>query len=254
MKNSLLSLLFILSAGVVFAGYGLGNKGKNGVCTAGTGNATNTQAGVCAKGSGSGGGNGAQTGVCSILPTSTDPLTLSDAAVAALKFQIDEERMAGEIYGILGELWELTPFENIERAEAWHQAALLQLAARADVSLPTEIEEGVFATSEIQARYDALVDLGRSSAEAALKVGAFIEEQDIVDLKLLMDTIDDADVQLVAATLKDGSCNHLRAFVRALKAMDIDYEPQVLSEEEFTEIIDSATTGGKGKGLRGGGC
>lgn len=205
MKNNHLSILFILSASVLIARPSSGNK--------------------------------TQTGVCANLPTATTSLILSETAATMLQFQIDEERMAGEIYRSLGELWDLLVFDNIQRAEARHQAALELLAERAGLAVATETEAGRYLTAEVQARYDALIDLGRSSADAALKVGAFVEEQDIVDLRILVATTDSAELQAIVATLEAGSRNHLRAFVRTLAARGIAYEPQVLSQEELAEIM-----------------
>lgn len=44
---------------------------------------------------------------------------LGPEAQAALRFQIDEERMARELYTALGRKWGLQPFEMIPQSEAW---------------------------------------------------------------------------------------------------------------------------------------
>ena len=48
-------------------------------------------------------------GACAALPASTAPLDLSQAARTALQFQIDEERMARELYTAFGAHWDLRP-------------------------------------------------------------------------------------------------------------------------------------------------
>ena len=45
--------------------------------------------------------------------------------------------------------------------------------------------------------------------------------------------------------LRNGSENHLRAFVKNLESRDIDYKPLVLEQETFDTIIKSE--GNKGK-------
>lgn len=160
-----------------------------------------------------------------------------------LQFQVDEERMAGEIYRSFGEQWKLRPFQNIPRAEARHQAALTQLAQRAGVTIAPTTAVGRYATPEIQARYEALIARGRDSEVEALKVGALIEEQDIADLRVLVATTDNADLRAVAAALEAGSRHHLRAFVRNLKARGVAYESQVLPAEEVVEIIQGGRLG-----------
>lgn len=190
---------------------------------------------------------------CGNLPKSTEPLALSATATKALQFQIDEERMAGEIYRRLGEQWQARPFQNIPRAEARHHAALVQLAGRAGMAVEKETVPGRYLTPEVQARYDALMARGGGSLVDALKVGAFVEEQDIADLRAMMATTDNADLKTVAAALEAGSHNHLRAFVRNLKARGVSYEPQVLPAEEFSGIIaNDRGHGGRAASLRPG--
>jgi len=84
--------------------------------------------------------------------------------------------------------------------------------------------------------------MGSVSIEDALKVGALIEETDIRDLKERLEQTDNEDVKLVFQNLLCGSENHLRAFIRLLKAYGIEYSPQVLSQEEFDEIVNTDST------------
>ncbi|MFA4700931.1 DUF2202 domain-containing protein [Pyrococcus kukulkanii] len=56
------------------------------------------------------------------------------------------------------------------------------------------------------------------------------------------------DIIAVYENLMKGSRNHLRSFVKLLESRGVKYEPQVLSKEEYKEIISSSMeTGGKGK-------
>jgi hypothetical protein len=50
----------------------------------------------------------------------------------------------------------------------------------------------------------------------ALKVGAAIEEIDILDLQTRVAQTDDVDIQLVYNSLMNGSSNHLQAFTGVL--------------------------------------
>ena len=74
----------------------------------------------------------------------------------------------------------------------------------------------------------------------ALKVGATIEEVDIVDLQKHLKENDNEDIALVYDNLMRGSRNHLRAFVINLKARGITYSPQYLTQTEYNTIIASA--------------
>lgn len=174
-------------------------------------------------------------GACAALPASTASLDLSESARTALQFQIDEERMARELYTAFGALWGLRPFARIPEAESRHEAALRALAARAGVTVPASTP-GKFGSAEVQKRHDSLLARGRESAEAALRAGAFVEEQDIADLRALAATTDNAELRQVVAALERASGHHLAAFVRTLAARGVTYAPQVLAAEAYATL------------------
>jgi hypothetical protein len=99
---------------------------------------------------------------------------------------------------------------------------------------------GVFKNETLQDLYNALIDQGSISQIEALKVGALIEEIDILDIQHELDEhVDSQDVAFVYSNLIKGSRNHLRAFVRNLSRQGVDYTPQKLSEEQYLAIINS---------------
>lgn len=190
------------------------------------------------------------SGECPALAASTAPVSLNDTARTALLFQIEEERMARELYTAFGAKWDLPPFTHIPQAESRHESALRALAQQAGVAVPAATA-GQFVSAEVQKRYDALLALGRQSAESALQAGAFVEEQDIADLRTLAATTDSAELGRIAAALERASGHHLSAFVRSLAASGVDYKPQVLSADDFAALANSAGGPGQGRG-RGG--
>lgn len=199
-------------------------------------------------------GSGPCDASCASLLTETSPVTLSAAAQSALLFQIDEERMARELFTSFGAKWGLRPFQSIPQSESRHEAVLRQLAMRAGVTAPATVA-GRFASAEVQQRYDALLALGLESADSALRAAAFVEEQDIADLRALRATADSAELQEVVAVLERASGHHLAAFVRALTTRGVSYTPQVLAPDEFAALSASGPGEGgmgRGRGYRGG--
>ena len=72
----------------------------------------------------------------------------------------------------------------------------------------------------------------------ALKVGALIEEVDIIDLQHELDSIaENEDVKRVYQNLCNASENHLKAFVRVLRSYNVDYKPVKLGQDVFNSII-----------------
>lgn len=191
---------------------------------------------------GPGPGCGGCDGVCAAQTGSTAPLVLDDAARAALRFQLDEERMAGELYVAFGKKHAARPFTNIPRAEARHREILQQLATRAGLTVAAAAA-GRYETAAIQARHDALWARGQASLIEALKVGALVEEQDIADLRALAATTDHPDLRAAVAVLERGSRHHLAAFVHNLRARGVDYEAQVLPPGELAQLISAGRDG-----------
>jgi hypothetical protein len=79
----------------------------------------------------------------------------------------------------------------------------------------------------------------------ALKVGAAIEEIDILDIKQYITITDEWMIKRVYNNLLDGSENHLRAFVKELSMQGVNYQPQYLDEDTFNEIIDGDSGSGR---------
>ena len=195
-----------------------------------------------------GGGSGGQYS----LPAAT-PGELSVAEAAGLSYMREEEKLAHDVYVVLYEKWGLRVFQNISQSEQTHTEAVKALLDRYGLPDPAASTAGVFNNPDLQALYNDLVARGSQSLAEALKVGAAIEEIDILDLEKHLAETDNADIQQVFNSLKNGSYNHLRAFVSNLSTRAGEsYQPQYLSLETYESIINAAT-GGNGQGRGGGG-
>ena len=90
----------------------------------------------------------------------------------------------------------------------------------------------------MQKLYDDLTQIGSKSWVEALKIGALIEEVDIIDLqRIVANDVDNADLAAVYANLIKGSKNHLQAFVKNLKNQGVTYVPQLLTQVEYDLIF-----------------
>ena len=134
-----------------------------------------------------------------------------------LLHQLDEERMAYQLYVAFGRLYpNLRQFQNIPRAEARHYGAL---AAYARANYP-EVEIGEVtdsfefpATAELHAK---LLAEGNAGPKAALGVGKQVEEIDIRDLDAGLASVENSELKTIYAHLRRGSERHLAAFNRGL--------------------------------------
>ena len=180
-----------------------------------------------------------------------------------LVFMREEEKLARDVYITLGKRYpDLTVFTNIVRSEQRHTNKVKSLLDRYGIEDPSSSDEvGEFTGEDygwyFTEKYDELVAWGYMSDIEALKVGAFIEELDMIDIaqcpKVIVETdngiddflscgkvyADNLDINRVYEYLLEGSKNHLRAYVRNIE-IEIgacNYEAQILTQEQVDEIL-----------------
>ena len=156
----------------------------------------------------------AETAVDSNLVLVNASLTADE--LNGMLFMFEEEKLARDVYNALFELWGQPIFQSIAGAEQKHMDAVGTILTRYAVDLPSTIA-GTFNDGDLQSQYDSLIAAGSLSLADALKVGATIEEVDILDLLERMEKTDKADILWVYGNLLNGSYNHLRSFSTVLE-------------------------------------
>ena len=179
---------------------------------------------------------------------------LTQAEVDSLIYMREEEKLAHDVYVTLYQAWGIPVFQNIANSELSHTDAvknLLDIYGLEDPAVSTPV--GVFVNTDLQALYDELIAWGRQSVADALKVGAAIEEIDILDLQQSLETVTAADVQQVYENLLAGSENHLRAFTSVLAQQTGEtYVPQYMDQADYDAILAGSTQTGVGLSQGGG--
>ncbi len=166
--------------------------------------------------------------------------TLTEQEKEDILHMREEEKLARDVYLTLYNKWHLRIFQNIARSEQTHMDAIKLLIEKYGLKDPVEGKGiGEFSNPKFKELYDKLVAEGSKSVLDALKVGAMIEELDIVDLQNCLNHTNKTDIRLVYENLMKGSRNHLRAFVSTIERMGGTYEPHYLSKEEFEKIVGS---------------
>ncbi len=142
---------------------------------------------------------------------------LDESEEASLRFMVEEEKLAHDVYTTLAEKWDAQVFTNIAASEARHVSSVQTLLSTYGVSDPTTGNGvGEFTDPAFDALYAGLVERGSTSLEAALQVGVDIEQLDIADLQTRLATTDEANIENVFQHLLTASGNHLDAFEREL--------------------------------------
>lgn len=179
---------------------------------------------------------------------------LNQAETDALLFMWEEEKLARDVYTALGTVWTKPLFGNIASSEQTHMDAIKELLDRYGLAAPSDGTAVVYVNAELQALYTQLVARGSLSELEAVKVGAAIEEIDILDLQERLPQTDQVDIEQVFNSLLSGSFNHLNAFVANYWNISGSvYVPQYMSQADYDVVVTSTTFGSQGGGRGGGG-
>jgi hypothetical protein len=149
------------------------------------------------------------------LPAHSAVPYTSAALKTSLKYMVEEEKLARDVYTVLAKTAAYPKFKNIANAEQFHMDQMSMVLANYGIWNPTlNRKPGVFFNKELTALYKTLITKGQLSQLDAIEVGIIIEEKDIADLTAMESLITQEDIQFVVNYLKAGSINHLAAFNR----------------------------------------
>lgn len=137
---------------------------------------------------------------------------LSDAQVEALAVNVEREKLARDLYTAFADATDEVRFAHLAHAESHHLGALQAMLDVYEVTDPTEGNgPGEFTDSEVAADYEAMLEEGSGSDEAALEVARELEESLTERLEAAADDVEDdaSDVSRVYEHLAFGSEHHL---------------------------------------------
>jgi hypothetical protein len=237
------------TAGVETAPAAPGDSAQNGAVSGNMNRGGNAGNGAM-NGPGAANANRAGAGVHTGILTDTLSASgeLSPAAAAALRFMREEEKMARDLYTAFHETWGLPVFQNIAASEQAHMDATLSFLNAYELADPAAGNgPGEFSNPELQALYDELSAQGAASLADALMAAAAVEEIDILDLEARMANLDNAQVVQMFRHLRNGSENHLRAFVNNYERQaGAAYRPQYLTQARYETMMMAMGSGGAG--------
>jgi hypothetical protein len=150
------------------------------------------------------------------LEQESEIATQTSSTDELLLYLIEEEKLAHDVYTVLGETWGGNTFTNILASETTHQDQVLSLLNTYGLGDPRSTEIGVFTNPDLQALYNQLIEQGMTSQTEAYKVGVLIEQTDITDLTTAMSTTTDAVIFSTLEKLRSASESHLAAFNKKL--------------------------------------
>lgn len=171
---------------------------------------------------------------------------LLDIERDGILYMREEEKLARDVYQQLYDIWKINNFNNIGNSEQTHIDAMESLIKRYNLTDPAENKGiGEFSNPGLQELHNGLIEQGSKSEIDALKVGAAIEEIDIIDIEEYIAQTSKQDIITVYENLLKGSRNHLRSFVSVMEKRGINYMPQYLPIQQFNDIISETVERGK---------
>jgi len=143
-------------------------------------------------------------------------INLSEEVVNDMKFMLEEEKVARDVYEYMGETWNLKIFNNIKQSEQRHLDMMKNLLETNNIAFQLTDKRGSFHNKDLQKMYDDLIEKGSKSKYEALQVGKLIEVTDIKDLEEAIKNTNDTYIKQVYSNLLRASQNHLKAFNKQL--------------------------------------
>jgi hypothetical protein len=141
------------------------------------------------------------------------PTYLTTTQKAQLKYLIEEEKLARDVYTYLAGKVTTRKFSNIARSEQTHMNYVASLLEKYKQTNPTTGKAaGVFVNKDIQALYNTLTAEGGAGQLQAFAVGVKVEQVDIASIKELLLKPMPADVKAALDLMLAASNTHLEAF------------------------------------------
>jgi len=172
---------------------------------------------------------------------------LNDEEVSGLLFMREEEELARDLYLDIYAAKDnrLNIFKSIsDNAETKHAEAIRVLLEKYQISDPSTGERNTYTDNDLQDLYNSLLNNAIGSDDlAALRVGALVEETDIMDINAHKANVslEHTDIISTYDNLLCGSRNHLRSFVKQIESISgTSYVTQVPAlDAEVRAILNS---------------
>ncbi len=157
-----------------------------------------------------------------------------------LRHMREEEKLARDVYHVLGQHWQMPVFQNIEASEQSHMDLVGFALTRYQIPDPVSSNQvGAFSDPSFTALFQLATSFGQVSPLHALLVGAIIEDLDINDLDAALLHSDNRDLDTIWQNLQRGSRNHMRAFYPQLANLGLTYQGLFLTTAEILAIVST---------------
>lgn len=166
---------------------------------------------------------------------------LSDKEIKGLQYLREAEKLASDFYDVMSDQWNDPILNNLGSAESTHFGSFIFLLHKYDLEDPTAFNNtGIYMNTSIQVFYNSLIARGNMSMLDAYTASGRLGESEIVLLRDQLDRIvNNEDMRILYRSLITAARNHLRVIAAQHARLGTPYQPVILSQVDYFEIINS---------------
>lgn len=166
----------------------------------------------------------------------TEPLSSDE--IEFLYALREDEKLAHDLISAFSTQYpEIKLLDSVVTGETSHVAAIETILEYYEIAFSAQGHPGVFTDELRQARYNDLIAHGRGSIENAYRAAALMEEANAVVYQDVIAGTPNKNLQIFLLNLTKSSVNHFGIYVNQLKEMKITYEPTLMDQNVFNDIL-----------------
>ena len=165
-----------------------------------------------------------------------EPLTASEKE--SLVYTIEESRLTRDVNMFLYAKWEEAIFDYVLTQENNNIYRLQKFIKEQGGYDPLSRSlEGKFNIPAMQTEYNKLINVGKNNKLAAFYVSMTLEEKNYMKMQERIQMAENLQLIRLYGKRMENSGTHIRILYRDLQKMGVDYEAQVMDQNEFMDIV-----------------
>ncbi len=163
---------------------------------------------------------------------------LSAIEKEGLVYTLEEARLTRDVNTFLYVKWEEPIFDYVLTQENNNMVRLQKFIKEQGGSDPLERSmEGRFNIPAMQTEYNKLINIGKNNKLAALYVSMTLEEKNYQKMQERIQVSENLQLIRLYGKRMGNTGDHIRILYRDLEKMGVDYEAQVMEQNEFLDLV-----------------
>lgn len=165
-----------------------------------------------------------------------EPLTANEKE--SLVYTIEEARLTRDINAFLYDKWDEPIFDYVMTQENNNIFRLQKFIKEQGGQDPLARSiKGTFNIPSMQQEYNKLMNIGKNSRLAAYYVSMTLQEKNYMKMQERIQMSENLQMIKLYGKRMEKSGDHIRILFKNLQKLDVDYEAQYMTKNEFMDII-----------------